>query len=127
MPNGYGTLVCVSIDVLFAGVAVADFEAAVPWYERLFGRAADIVVNDDEVMWHLTSGGWLYVVRDQDNAGHGLVAVAVTNLDTTLAALESRGIPTPAIESVGDGGRKARIVDTEGNVVAFIQVASQDS
>jgi predicted enzyme related to lactoylglutathione lyase len=116
-----------SNDVLFAGVAVADFAAAVPWYERVFGRSADIVVNEDEVMWHLTSGGWLYVVRDPRNAGHALAALAVGDLDETLAAMESRGVLRPAIESVGNGGRKARVVDPEGNLVAFIQVESQGS
>jgi hypothetical protein len=53
------------VDVLFAGAAVTDFEEAQTWYERFFGRAPDIVANDEEVMWKLTGAGWLYVVRDQ--------------------------------------------------------------
>jgi hypothetical protein len=36
-----------SIEVLFAGVPVADFPAAVAWSGRLFGRPPDIVVNDE--------------------------------------------------------------------------------
>ena len=52
------------IGVVFTGVAVADFEPAVAWYRRLFGRPEDIVVKDDEVMWRITDTAWLYVVAD---------------------------------------------------------------
>lgn len=114
-----------SIDVLFAAIPVADFEAAIPWYERVFGRPADIVVNENEVMWHLTDGGWLYVLRDAVNAGHGVVTLAVADLSKTLAEMESRGIPSPAIETIADAGIKARVVDAEGNTLAFIQVNAQ--
>ncbi len=109
-------------EVLFAGIPVADFDAAVPWYERVFGRAADIIVNEDEVMWQLATAGWLYVVRDERNAGHALVALAVPDLNATLAAMESRGIRSAVIEEAGESGRKARVLDPEGNTLAFIEV-----
>ena len=32
------------------------------WYERLFGRPAYIVPNNDEVMWCVAGNGWLYVI-----------------------------------------------------------------
>ena len=46
------------VDVLFAGATVTDFEEAQAWYERFFGRAPNIVANDEEVMWQsrLTGG-----------------------------------------------------------------------
>jgi hypothetical protein len=34
------------VDVLFAGLAVTDFEEAQAWYDRFFGRVPDIVAND---------------------------------------------------------------------------------
>ncbi|HEY5359649.1 MAG TPA: hypothetical protein VIJ82_18535 [Streptosporangiaceae bacterium] len=52
------------IDILFAGVAVADFGAAVGWYGRVFGRPADVVVTDNEVMWRIADAAWLYVIGD---------------------------------------------------------------
>jgi len=36
------------VDVVFAGIAVTDFEEAQAWYERFFGRARDIVANDEK-------------------------------------------------------------------------------
>lgn len=34
------------VNRVLAGVAVADLEAALPWYERLFGRSADALPMD---------------------------------------------------------------------------------
>jgi predicted enzyme related to lactoylglutathione lyase len=112
--------------VLFAGVATAELEAAMPWYEALLGRPADIVVNVDEVMWRICEGGWLYLVRDAGRAGHGLVTVAVADLDRALADITERGLDVPAIETIEGAGRKASFGDPERNTIALIEVFSQD-
>jgi predicted enzyme related to lactoylglutathione lyase len=109
-------------DVLFAGVAVADFPAAVTWYENLFGRPADMVVKDDEVMWRIAEAAWLYLVEDRHRAGHALVALAVADLEQTLGQMASRGIDVPPIETIGEAGRKASVADPEGNTIALIEV-----
>jgi predicted enzyme related to lactoylglutathione lyase len=111
------------IEVLFAGVPVADFDAAVAWYARLFGRSADIVVKDDEVMWRIADAAWLYVVGDDQRAGHALVALSVPDLDQALAGIRSRGITSGPIEIVGEASRKASFTDIEGNTLSFIEVA----
>lgn len=127
---GLGLLIEVSSStspaVLFAGVATAEVEAAMPWYEALLGRRADIVVNVDEVMWRIREGGWLYLVRDPGRAGHGLVTVAVADLDRTLAEIAARGLDVPSIETIEGAGRKAPIVDPEGNTIALIEIQSSD-
>ena len=81
-----------SMEVLFAGVRVRELAPAVDWYARLFGRAADIVPNENEVMWRVADGGWLYVIEDADRAGHSLVTIAVTSLDQTATDMAARGI-----------------------------------
>ncbi len=113
----------VEIDVLFAGVAVRDLDAALPWYRRLFGRAPDIVPNDDEVMWHVSTAGWVYVVRDNERAGRGLVTLCVRDLDAFVAEAAARGAMGGPIVPVGDAGRKAAYHDPEGNLIALIEVA----
>ena len=110
------------IDVLFAGIAVADFEAARAWYARLLGRAADIIAKDDEVMWQIRDGGWLYVVGDSSRTGHALVTLAVGDLDSALVEIEARGISPSSIETIAGAGRKASIVDPEGNTINLIEV-----
>jgi predicted enzyme related to lactoylglutathione lyase len=114
------------IQILFAGVAVADYDSAVDWYARLFGRPADVIVNDDEVMWHAAGTSWLYVVKDAKRAGNALVVLSVADLDQLVEEIGARGITGGSIEIIGDAGRKLTLIDGEGNTVAFIQVASSD-
>jgi len=114
----------VTMEVLFASVPVADLHAAVGWYERLFGRAPDIVPNKTEVMWCIAGNGWLYVIEDLERAGRTVVAISVSDLDQFVADLASRGISAGSIEDVGDAGLKANVTDSDGNVVSLIQVTT---
>ena len=61
-----------------------------------------------------------YVV-DVARAGQGLVALSVADLPATLAELEHREIRPDRMEDVG-GGRKATVLDPDGNTVAIISV-----
>jgi hypothetical protein len=111
------------VEVLFAAVPVADL-GAVAWYTRLLGRPADIVPNDDEVMWRLADAAWLYVVRDARRAGHALVTLCVADLDLAVAGIAARGITGGPVEIIGDAGRKATFTDDEGNAISFIEVTT---
>lgn len=111
-----------AMELLFAGVPVGTFPDAVDWYSRLFGRAADVVVTDHEVMWRVAGTGWLYVIEDAARAGRSLVTISVSDLDEAVADLKARGIDSGPIETVGDAGRKATVTDPDGNAIAFIQV-----
>ena len=110
------------MEVLFAGVRVRELRAATEWYGRLFGREPDMVPNEDEVMWRVTDGGWLYVLRDPPRAGHSLVTICVSDLEAAVAELAERDIELGPIAPVGDAGRKARGEDPDGNSVDLIQV-----
>jgi predicted enzyme related to lactoylglutathione lyase len=109
------------VQIAFTGVPVRDLSAGRDFFERIFGRAADVEVAVDEVMWRVAETAWLYVVVDAARAGNGLVALSVADLDTTLAELSSRGVSPVRIEAVG-GGRKATVLDIDGNTVALIHV-----
>lgn len=111
-----------SMEVLFAGVRVRELGVATEWYSRLFGRQPDIVPNEDEVMWRVTDGAWLYLLRDAPRAGHSLVTICVSDLEAAVAELADRGVKLGAIAAVGDAARKARGHDPEGNSVDLIQV-----
>jgi len=111
------------MNVLFAGVPVSHFRAAVDWYSQLFDREPDVVAHDREVMWRVADTSWLYVVEDQERAGHSLVGILVSDLDACVEDLEARGILADRVEWQGDAGRKATLIDPDGNSVGLIQVA----
>jgi glyoxylase I family protein len=112
------------MEMLFASVPVADLHAARGWYEQLFGRPADIVPNENEVMWSVAGNGWLYVIQDAERAGRTVVTISVSDLDQFVVDLASRGMRAGPIEAVGDAGRKSNLVDADGNVISMIEVAS---
>jgi predicted enzyme related to lactoylglutathione lyase len=109
------------VEIAFTGVPVTSLATGRDFFERLFGRPADVEVAADEVMWRVTETAWLYVVVDAARAGHGLVALSVADLDATLTELEGRDIRPDRMEEVG-GGRKATMLDPDGNTVAIISV-----
>jgi predicted enzyme related to lactoylglutathione lyase len=106
---------------LFAGIPTAGYDRALPWYERLMGRAPDILPMDGEAMWNATDTGSIYLVADAARAGGGTVTVAVSDLDALLADLAGRGIEPAALETL-PAGRKATVIDPEGNWIAFVQL-----
>jgi predicted enzyme related to lactoylglutathione lyase len=113
-----------TMEVLFASVPVTDLQAALGWYEQLFGRSADIVPNKNEVMWCVAGNGWLYVIEDPERAGRTVVTISVSDLDQFVTDLASRGISAGPIEAVGDAARRANMVDADGNVISWVQVAT---
>ena len=74
-------------------------------------------------MWNITGKGWVYVIKDLERAGRTVVTISVSDLDQFVADLASRGILAGPIDTVGDAGRKANVVDRDGNVISWIQVA----
>ena len=110
-----------AVSYLFAGIPVAHYDAARPWYERLIGRAPDMLPHDREAAWQLSETGWIYVVADAARAGRALVTLLVDDLDTHVAELAERGIVVEAIETVPGKFRRTAVVDPEGNRVVFAQ------
>lgn len=108
--------------VLFSGLPVSDFKAAEHWYERFFGRPADILAHETEVMWKVSEGGWLYILQDAVRAGRGFVTMAVSDIEAAVSSLRARGIEIGSIRPEGDAGRKAVARDPDGNSIAIIQV-----
>ena len=117
-----GNLLRMDVEIAFTGVPVSALAAARDFFERLLGRPADVEVTADEVMWYLSERAWLYVVVDRRRAGHGLVSLSVADLDATLGELGSRGVVPVSTEVVGDAGRKATVLDPDGNSVAILEV-----
>jgi predicted enzyme related to lactoylglutathione lyase len=115
-----------AITYVFAGIPTAHFAAALPWYERLFGRPPTMLPHAEEAAWQLTDTGWIYLVGDADRAGKALLTLLVDNLDEQVAALAERGLAPTETETLPDAGRKAAFVDAEGNRITFAQPGRTD-
>ena len=107
------------LPALFAGISVADYEAAQEWYERLFGRPPTFHPNDSESVWEVAASRSVYVEHRPEHAGHALVTLFVDDLADRVAAIGARGIEPHLDETYDNGVRKVTYRDPEGNEIGF--------
>ena len=111
-----------SITAVLAGLAVADFDDALAWYERLFGRPADRRPMDGLAEWHSPTAGALQVIHDRERAGRGLLTLSADGLADLVATLEASGLAPGAIDdTTSDKVLIARISDPDGNVITLVE------
>ena len=79
---------------LFAGCAVADLAAALPFYEAVFGREPDLAPHDGERCWRVSESCWVVVVVDAARAGGGNSTMLVADLEWWLREWRARGVRT---------------------------------
>ena len=103
---------------LFAGLRVRDFEAARPWYERLFGEPS-MFPHATEAVWTLADERSVYVVEHPEGAGSSVVTLFFDDLDAQLDAVAARGLEPAERLTYDNGVRKALYFDADGNEVAF--------
>jgi catechol 2,3-dioxygenase-like lactoylglutathione lyase family enzyme len=110
-----------SIEHVLAVVPVADFDAALAWYERLFGRPADNLPMEGRLVeWRVTETGWVQVTSDAVRAGSTLLNFAVDDLAGYIADVARRGLAPGSIETVNKGVQLCAIRDPDGNTITFI-------
>jgi predicted enzyme related to lactoylglutathione lyase len=104
---------------LFAGIPVHDFQAALPWYERLFGSPPVFLPHDTEAVWELAEHRSVFVELRPEHAGHALHTVFVDDLEGLVAGAAGRGVEPTARETYANGVRKATFHDPDGNEISF--------
>jgi predicted enzyme related to lactoylglutathione lyase len=110
------------VNRVLAGIAVADVEAALPWYEMLFGRPADERPMEGLAEWHFSSGGVVQLVASAERAGRSLLTLDFRDLRRELAAMRDRGIDAgPLDDTTSDKVLFALTSDPEGNEVTLVE------
>lgn len=110
------------VNRVLAGVAVADVEAALPWYERLFGRPADALPMDGLAEWHVPSGGVVQLAASPDHAGRSLLTLDIDDLEHELELLRKRGLDAGALDdTTSDKVLIATTADPEGNTITLVE------
>lgn len=110
----------VDITHLFAGIAVSDFQVARGWYARILGSPADTLPREDEAVWHAVRTASIYVTVDPERAGHGLLTLAVKDVDEKRIDLERRGI-IAGEGAEANGLWTLTVTDPDGNRIKFFE------
>jgi catechol 2,3-dioxygenase-like lactoylglutathione lyase family enzyme len=104
---------------LFAGIPVADYAAALSWYERLLGSPPTFFPHDTEAVWELAEHRFVYIVQRPEHAGHAMNLSFVDDLDALVAQIADRGLDPVERETYSNGVRKATYRDPDGNEIGF--------
>ena len=104
---------------LFAGIPVADYAAALAWYERLLGFPPTFFPNDIEAVWELAEHRFVYIEHRPEHAGHATHTLFVDNLDALVAQIADRGLDPAERETYSNGVRKITYRDPDGNEIGF--------
>ena len=104
---------------LFAGIPVADYAAALKWYERLLGSAPTFLPNEIEAVWELAEHRYVYIEQRPEHAGHGKHTIFVDDLDAVVAQIAGRGLNPAQVETYSNGVRKTTYRDPDGNELGF--------
>ncbi|MDX3643737.1 VOC family protein [Streptomyces sp. MB09-02B] len=105
--------------VLFAGIPVNDYTAALSWYERLLGSPPTFFPNDTEAVWELAEHRYVYIEHRPGRAGHALHTVFVDDLDARVAGITGRGLEPSSRETYANGVRKITYHDPDGNEIGL--------
>jgi predicted enzyme related to lactoylglutathione lyase len=104
---------------LFAGIAVADYGAALKWYEQLLGSPPTFVASDTEAVWELAEHRSLAIEHRPEHAGHALTTVFVDDFDALVSQIADRGLKPAERETYPNGVRKATYRDPDGNEIGI--------
>src|SRR5258708_12798624 len=89
-----------TINHVFAGIAVADYDAALVWYTRFFGRSSDVIVTENESMWQVAETGWIYLVGDTNRPRKALITLLLTTIQDHFTHLIEQRRPTSPPDTV---------------------------
>ncbi len=104
---------------LFAGIPVADYAAALEWYERLLGFPPAFLPNDIEAVWELAEHRYMYIVQRPQRAGRAVHLIFVDDFDARVAQIADRGLAPVERETYANGVRKVTYHDLDGNEIAL--------
>jgi hypothetical protein len=112
---------------LFAGIPVADYAAALEWYERLLGSPPAFFPHDTEAVWEVAVHRYVYIVQQPEHAGHARHTIFVDDLDALVAQIADRGLDPVERETYANDVRKITYRDFDGNEIGFGGAPSKDA
>ena len=110
---------------MFAGIAVSDFQAALEWYERLFGVPPTFFPNKTEAVWALADHCWVYIIGEPDRAGGAIQTIICDKLEEVIEGIAQRGLNFSKEERPAEGVRKVMYYDPDGNELGIGSIPAE--
>lgn len=110
---------------MFAGIAVSDFQAALDWYEKLFGVPPTFFPNKTEAVWALADHRWIYIIVEPDRAGGAVQTIICDKLEEVIGGIARRGLTFSKEERPAEGVRKVMYYDPDGNELGIGSIPAE--
>jgi hypothetical protein len=107
---------------MFSEIPVANYVAALSWYERLLGEVPAFFPNDKEAVWKLAEHRFAHIVQQPEHAGHARHTLFIDDLDALVERLAHQGIDPVERETYANGVCKVTYRDPDGNEINFSSV-----
>ena len=104
---------------IFAGIAIRDIKAALPWYQRLLGGEPTFFPNDVEAVWQLADNCHVYLIQDPERAGGGVNMIWFDDPTTEVARIANDGlepVDTRSTTRSGSTSSTTKTVTRSGSV-----------
>ena len=115
-----------NINSVISVIPVKDFELALEWYTKLFGRDPDVVPMEGIAEWKLVENAWIQVSIDSERAGSTTVVVGVNDVEVQCKYFSDANFPIGEIVEYPEIIKMAEIIDPEGNKISFVQDISNN-
>ena len=102
-------------------IPVTNFELALQWYIKFFGREPDIVPMEGIAEWQLAENALIQVSIDPERAGKTTVVIEVSDVELTYKTLLDANFSVGKIEEYPDVVKIIDVLDPEGNKMSFVQ------
>lgn len=103
---------------IFAGIAVAGYEASLEWYRRFLGAEPTFYPNDVEAVWQLAEDRFVYIIVDAGRAGGAVTMIWFDDPAAAVAGIKARGTEPTRIEKY-DPVWKYVFHDPDGNEISI--------
>ena len=115
-----------NINSVISVIPVKNFETALAWYKRLFGRDPDVVPMEGIAEWQLVENAWIQVGTDPDRAGTTTVVIGVSDIEEQRKSCLDANLLVSEIEEYPEIIKMAEVTDPEGNKISFVQDISSN-
>jgi predicted enzyme related to lactoylglutathione lyase len=116
-----------NINSVISVIPVNDFDKALSFYVKLFGRGPDIVPMEGIAEWEIVENAWIQVSIDPERAGTTTVVVGVNDIEAQCKECTGVNIAVGEIEEYPGIIKMMEMNDPDGNKISYVQDISNNS
>jgi glyoxylase I family protein len=100
---------------------VSDITRSRGFYDELFGREPEIIVDDDTQEYEVHPGFWLQLARTDDPTATSRLRLGTDDIEAARAEIAGRGVEVTPIDTVPEVVAWCDFTDPDGHPLGLYQ------